>query len=157
MQRVHGVYGRFVRFCCLAVFAQLLIAVAVSQSSPNSSPDGQQTDAAAPEPPPPPVVFQNLIPSAQLAFLTSFDGHPAKELMKDKRFKDLMKNEIPRTEYHYGSDMSLNDALKYVLDGSPQPVALSDGHYLMISGQQGPYLSGRGFIWIDLQQGIFRQ
>jgi hypothetical protein len=163
MQRVHGVCGRFVRFCCLAVFAQLLLAAAVSQSSPNSSPDsspnsspgGQQTDAAAPEPPPPPVVFQNLIPSAQLAFLTSFDGHPAKELMKDKRFKDLLKNEIPRTEYHYGSDMSLNDALKDVLDGSPQPVALWDGHYLMISGQQGPYLSGRGFIWIDLQQGIF--
>jgi hypothetical protein len=66
-----------------------------------------------------------------------------------------MKDEIPRTEYHYGSDMSLDDAIKEVIDGSPLPVAIRDGRYLLAAGQEGPYLSGKGFIWIDLQAGIF--
>ena len=115
----------------------------------------QQPDAQ-PEPPlSPPATLQNPIPSAQLTFLTSFDGHPTKELMKDKRFKELMKTATPRTEYHYGSDMSLDDAVKEVLDGSPQPVEIHDGRYLLAAGAQGPYLSGRGLIWIDLQEGTF--
>jgi len=29
-----------------------------------------------------------------------------------------------------------------------------DGRYLMLSGRSGPYLAGRGFVWIDLQDGI---
>jgi uncharacterized protein YecT (DUF1311 family) len=151
MQFIPGTCGRLFRFCCLAVFVQLTIVAAVSQESP----DGQQADAAAPEPPPPPAAFQNPIPGVQLAFLTGFDGHPVKDLMKDKRFKELMKDEIPRTEYHYGRDMGLNDALEYAMDGSPLPVEVRDGRFLMAAGQQGPYLSGRGFIWIDLQAGIF--
>ncbi|HUA90972.1 MAG TPA: lysozyme inhibitor LprI family protein [Terracidiphilus sp.] len=121
-----------------------------AQASPAS-----QTDAAPAQDQPVPIIIQNPIPAAQLAFLTSFDGHPAKELLKDKRFKDLLKNEIPHTEYHYGSDMPLDGALKEVLDGSPRPVEIRDGRYLLASGAQGPYLSGRGFVWIDLQQGIF--
>jgi uncharacterized protein YecT (DUF1311 family) len=151
MQFIAGNCGRLLRFCCLAAFVQLTIVTAVSQASP----DGRQANAAAPEPPPPPAAFQKPIPGVQLAFLTGFDGHPANELMKDKRFKELMKNEIPRTEYHYGRDMSLNDALGYAMNGSPLPVEVRDGRFLMAAGQQGRYLSGRGFIWIDLEAGIF--
>lgn len=114
----------------------------------------QQPDAQ-PEPAAAPVSFQNPIPSTQLSFLTGFDGHPAKELMKDKRFKELLKSEIPHTEYHYGSDMSLEDALREVIDGSPLPIEIRDGRYLLAAGAQGPYLGGRGFLWIDLQQGVF--
>jgi hypothetical protein len=114
----------------------------------------QQPDAQ-PAPPPPPANFQNPIPSAELSYFTAFDGHPTKELMKDKHFKDLLKSEIPRTEYHYGRDMPLDDALKSALDGSPQPVAIRNGRYLLAAGAEGQYLSGRGFIWIDLEQGIF--
>ena len=63
----------------------------------SQSPSQPQTGASEPSapvadtepPPPPPANFQNPIPSAQLAFLTGFDGRPAKELMKDKRFKEL--------------------------------------------------------------------
>jgi hypothetical protein len=142
----------------------LLFAMVVFAAAPFSRPSyaaGQQPDAPTQtespdaEAPPPPATFQNPVPSAQLSFLTGFDGHPAKELMKDKRFKDLLKSEIPRTEYHYGSDMSLGDALKEALDGSPQPVEIRDGRYLTAAGAQGPYLSGRGLLWIDMQQGIF--
>lgn len=114
----------------------------------------QQPDAQ-PEPLPPPVSFQNPIPSAELSYFTAFGGRPTRELMKDKRFKDLLKGEIPHTEYHYGSDMPLDEALKNALDGSPQPIAIRGGRYLLAAGAEGPYLSGRGFIWIDLEQGIF--
>ena len=31
---------------------------------------------------------------------------------------------------------------------------IRDARYLMVSGLKGPYLAGRGFIWIDLQDGI---
>jgi hypothetical protein len=26
--------------------------------------------------------------------------------------------------------------------------------YLVVSGRSGPYLAGRGFVWIDLQDGL---
>lgn len=151
MNLVHCVAGRFLRLCCLVVLVQFGVATALAQSSPN----GQQTDAAAPEPPPPPAVFQNLIPADQLSFLLSYAGRPAKELMKDKRFKDIEKKGIPRTEYHYGTDMGLDSAVHNVMDGSPIPVAIRDGRYLTASGAEGPYLRGRGFIWIDLKDGVF--
>jgi hypothetical protein len=158
MQHPHGVFGRLLRFgclavrvCCLAIFVQLAIVAAVSQSSP----DPQQPDTAVPEPPPPPADFQSPIPANQLAFLNGMAGQPTKELMKDKQFRALLKGVIPRTEYHYGSDMGLDTAIKEVLEGSPLPVDIRDGRYLMAAGQEGPYLVGRGFIWIDLQAGIF--
>lgn len=115
-------------------------------------PDALQPDAVAPSTP---LTFENPIARDQLAYLKDFEGHPAKELLKDKRFKGLMKNEIPRTEYHYGRDMPLEDAMWQALDGSKEPVVVRDGRYLLASGAQGPYLRGRGFVWVDMEQGIF--
>jgi uncharacterized protein YecT (DUF1311 family) len=115
-----------------------------------------QTSSTAPTPPlaPQPAQFQNPIAAGQLAFLNGYAGRTTKELMKDKQFRALMKLTIPRTEYHYGSDMPLTDALEDVLSGSPLPVNVRDGRYVTVMGMQGPYLRGRGFLWFDLQQGI---
>ncbi len=74
--------------------------------------------------------------------------------MKAKRFDKLLKRVIPRTEHHYGRDMPLWEASDNVLGGSKLPVAVREGRYVMISGKQGPYLNGMGFIWFDLQAGI---
>jgi uncharacterized protein YecT (DUF1311 family) len=65
-----------------------------------------------------------------------------------------MKEAIPRTEYHYGRDMSLNEAVENALVGSRLPVEAREGRYVTVSGKQGPYLRGRGFLWFDLQAGI---
>ncbi len=65
-----------------------------------------------------------------------------------------MKQAISSTEYHYGRDISLSDAVQTVLDGSMQPVQVRDGRFVTVSGSNGPYLGGRGFLWFDLQTGV---
>lgn len=112
------------------------------------------SDAQTAPAPPQPVEFQNRIPSTQLAFLGGYAGHTTKELRKDKQFRALLKLTIPRTEYHYGRDMSLSDAVDVVLDGSPLPVNVREGRFVTVTGLQGPYLRGRGFLWFDLQEGV---
>lgn len=128
---------------------------------------GEQGPAAQPAPPatenapadvpssapPPPAVFQPAIPADQLSFLNDYLGQPPKALLKDKRWKALMKAEIPKTTYHYGRDMSIGDALDMVMDGSKIPVSIRDARYVIVSGSNGPYLRGRGFLWFDLQAG----
>jgi uncharacterized protein YecT (DUF1311 family) len=99
-------------------------------------------------------IFQRPIPSDQLAFLKQFDGAPSNDLVQDKQFRKLMRSLLPSCIFHYGRDMALSDALDMVLKGSTVPVRIRDDRYLMVSGRSGPYLGGRGFIWIDLQDGI---
>lgn len=65
-----------------------------------------------------------------------------------------MHSVIPDCMFHYGRDMPLPDALDKVFAGSPLPVQIRDGRYVMVSGRSGPYLAGRGFVWIDMQDGI---
>jgi uncharacterized protein YecT (DUF1311 family) len=115
-------------------------------------PDDAQTPSAPAAPQY--VQFQNLIPPGQLAFLNGYAGRPAKDLLKDKQFKALLKLTIPHTEYHYGRDMPLNDAMDMALSGSPLPVGIRDGRFARVMGKQGPYLHGRGFLWFDLQEGV---
>ena len=109
-----------------------------------------QTAPAAPQP----VQFHNLIPAGQLAFLNNYAGRTTKELTKDRQFRGLMKQVVPRTTYHYGHDLALADAIDMALSGSPLPVNIRDGRYVTVSGLQGPYLRGRGFMWFDLQDGV---
>jgi|SRR5579863_951874 len=101
-----------------------------------------------------PPILENPIPPGDLAFLTGYAGRTTKELMKDKQFRALKKAMIPRTEYHYGRDMPLMDALEDALDGSPLPVNVRDGRYVTVMGMQGPYLHGRGFLWFDLRDRV---
>jgi uncharacterized protein YecT (DUF1311 family) len=106
------------------------------------------------EPPAPPVVFQKPIPRDQLAFLSGFAGEPSGKLYHDKQFRKLMKSFVPDCMFHYGRDMPLPQALDTVLDGSPAPVQVRDGRYVLLFGRRGPYLNGLGFLWIDMQEGI---
>ena len=133
---------RFAAFPLMTLMAVFLLSFV---------PSGAQTVPASPAQQY--VEFQNPIPPAQLAFLSGYAGHTTKELKKDKQFRALLKLTIPRTEYHYGQDMSLSEAVDEVLDGSPLPVNVRDGRFVTVTGLQGPYLRGRGFLWFDLQQG----
>ncbi len=100
------------------------------------------------------AIFEKTIPPDQLAFLNQFAGAPASDLVRAKQFRKLMHSVIPDCTFHYGWDMSLSEALDKVLQGSTLPVRIRDGRYLLLSGHSGPYLAGRGFVWIDLQDGI---
>ena len=142
MANVQASCRRFAAFPLMALTIVFLASVVPGGAQTAPTPPAQQS-----------VEFQNPISSAQLAFLTGYAGHTTKELRKDKQFRALLKLTIPRTEYHYGRDMSLSDAVDEVLDGSPLPVNVRDGRFVTVTGLQGPYLRGRGFLWFDLQQG----
>jgi uncharacterized protein YecT (DUF1311 family) len=108
----------------------------------------------APEPPPPPVVFENRIPPGELAFLNDYANQPSKEVFKDKRFHKVMKLVTPNTTYHYGRDLALSEAIGLVLEGTSLPVDVRDGRYVTVGTRGGSYLSGKGFVWFDMQEGI---
>jgi uncharacterized protein YecT (DUF1311 family) len=122
--------------------------------TPAPAPAADSQPALPPPGPPPAANFQNLIPPDQLAFLNDYANQPVKYLLKDKRFHNLRKQAISSTEYHYGRDMSLSDAMDTVLDGSMQPVLVRDGRFVTVAGSNGPYLGGRGFLWFDMQTGV---
>ena len=130
------------------------------QSGPPPQPTEPQLQNTQPQAPQPPAsnydkaIFLKPIPADQLAFLNQFAGAPSKDLFRDKQFHKLMKSFVPDCMFHYGRDMPLSDALEMVIKDSPQPVEIRDGRYLMLSGRNGPYLAGRGFLWIDMQDGI---
>jgi uncharacterized protein YecT (DUF1311 family) len=129
--------------------ALLTAGAHAQQSTPPAQPP-----ASAQAAPAPPVAFENAIPPEKLAFLNDYAGKPASELRKDKRFRQLMKLAVPRTVYHYGHDLPLDEAIDTVLDGPPMPTDIRDGRYVMVSSHGGPYLRGKGFVWFDMQTGI---
>jgi hypothetical protein len=137
----------------LAVFAQFLLAALVLSPRATSQQAGAPP-ADQPEPPPPPAVFQSRIPAGQIAFLNDYDGKTPKEIMRDKRFRNLLKLATPRTTYHYGSDMSLSEASENLLDTEPLPIEVRGGRYVMIGSHGGSYLAGRTFIWFDMKDGL---
>ena len=122
------------------------------------SPEAQPAEPEAPVPNPASSydasIFQKPIPADQFTFLSRFAGAPSKNLIRDKQYRKLIKGVIPDCIFHYGWDMTLSDALEKVLQGSNQPVQIRDGRFLTLSGSNGPYLSGRGFVWIDMRDGI---
>jgi len=101
-----------------------------------------------------PAIFHEPIPRDQLSFLNQFAGATTKDVFRDKQFRKLIHSVTPDCVFHYGWDMSLYDAVQTVEKNSPLPVQIRDGRYLTVSGRSGPYLAGRGLIWIDLQDGI---
>ena len=139
-------------FACLLLLSTHGIAqapierrAAAQESIPTPPPSASNYDES---------IFLKPIPKDQLAFLSQFSGAPATNLLQDKQFRKLMKSFIPDCIFHYGSDMSLSDALDMVFKNSRIPVLVRDGRYVVISGQSGPYLAGRGFLWLDMQDGI---
>jgi len=101
----------------------------------------------------PPATFQNLVPPNQMAFVQPYDGKQAKHLLGDGRYKALMAQVIPNTAVHYGLDMKLAEAVDKVMHGSKEPVTILNGRYASLGGGTGPYLHGRGLVWMDLQTG----
>lgn len=123
------------------------------QAAPSQEPSAQEPPAPASHYDK--AIFQDPIPGDQLAFLNQFAGKASKDLIRDKEFRKLLlRSVIPNCTFHYGHDMPLSDAIDEVIKGSPQPVQIRDGRYLTVSGLKGPYLAGRGVIWLDLQDGI---
>jgi hypothetical protein len=125
-----------------------------SQTQETSTQEQQPQEQPAPASGYDKAIFQKPIPADQLTFLNRFEGQTANDLIRDKQFRKLMHNVIPNCMFHYGHDMPLTEAIETVLKGSSLPVHIRDGRYLILSGNMGPYLVGRGFIWIDLQDGI---
>jgi uncharacterized protein YecT (DUF1311 family) len=121
---------------------------------------GSKPQAAQPEAPQPSeskydaAIFQRPVPSDQLAFLNQFAGAPTKDIVRDKQFHKLMHSAIPDCMFHYGKDMPPSDAFDMVFKDSNEPVLIREGRYVMVSGRSGPYLGGRGFVWIDMQEGV---
>ena len=136
-------------------------SASAQETSPPPNPSAQQPQEPPTQEPPAPAqttyksIFQNPIPTDQLAFLKQFAGAPSNSLIRDKEFRKLLtRSVIPNCMFHYGHDMALAEAMDAVIKGSPQPVKIREGRYLTVSGAKGPYLAGRGFIWIDLLEGI---
>jgi uncharacterized protein YecT (DUF1311 family) len=99
-------------------------------------------------------IFQKPIPAGQLTFLNHFSGAASGDLIRDKQYHKLMHEIIPDVMFHYGWDIMLSDALEKVLASSTIPVQIRDNRYFLVSGRSGPYLAGRGLMWIDMQDGI---
>lgn len=131
----------------LALVALVPICIAQPQ-------EPQPTEPQAPAANYDKAIFQNPIPPDQLTFLNHFAGSKSKDLFRDKQYRKLMHRVLPDCIFHYGWDMSPYDAYERVLNGSKSPVQIRDARYVMVSGQNGPYLQGRGFMWFDMQEGI---
>jgi uncharacterized protein YecT (DUF1311 family) len=118
------------------------------------APEGQSQEPQAPVSKYDKAIFLNLIPSDQVAFLNGLAGKKSRDVMRDKQYRKLMHSVIPDCVFHYGWDMSITDALERVIGDSNLPVQIRDGRYMTVSGRSGPYLKGRGFVWIDMQEGM---
>ena len=101
-----------------------------------------------------PAIFDKPLDPALFTNLRSFDGAPTAELFRDKQFRRLMKEFVPGCMFHYGRDMPLSDALDMALSNSRTPVRVVDNRYVLLSGNGGPYLSGRALLWVDTQAGL---
>jgi hypothetical protein len=99
------------------------------------------------------AIFQKSITSNQLEFLHDYAGRPAYEVVRERRLHELVNMVVPYTPFHFGLDMPLPNAIEAILSGSPTPVEIREGRYLMVSAQEGRG-AARGFIWLDMQEGI---
>lgn len=117
-------------------------------------PAALQTDAQNDATPYSQDIFQKPLSPSQLLFLKQYAGRTTGDLLHDKAAKKTLWSFIPNCEFHYGRDMGLNDAFDIVTDHSRDVVELIEDRYLIFSGESGPYLSGKGAMWVDLQKGI---
>ena len=101
-----------------------------------------------------PALFQRRIPKEEMAFLSQYTGRTSNELYRDKQFRRLMHEFVPDCTFHFGVDTPLTSALDQVIEGSSEPVVVREGRYVLVSGHMGTHHSGRGFLWIDMQEGI---
>lgn len=149
----------FIVVIVFLLMSQSLLPYAGAQQSPEPEVKPATTPTQSAEPGAPnsaydKSIFHNFIPADQLAFLNHFSGTPSGEVVRDKQYRKLMHNVIPDWMFHYGWDIRLPGALDKVIDSSDLPVRIRNGRYVVVSGRNGPYLKGRGLMWIDMQDGI---
>ena len=121
------------------------------QSQP---PEPQSQESQAPASNYDRAIFRTPIPSDQLAFLNHFAGAKSGDLFRDKQFRKLMHSILPDCMFHYGWDVPPAEAFNRVMSSSKTPVEIREGRYLTLFANHGPYLGGRGFIWLDMKDGI---
>jgi len=136
--------------------AQTATHEATQEQGPAATPAPDSQPALPPPGPPPTANFRKPIPADQLAFLKDYDGKMPKEVMKEKRFKQLEKQIMPGARYFYYYDKPLTEARDEVMDNDPVPITVRDGRYVMIASAGGgdQHMLGRGFLWFDMQSGI---
>jgi hypothetical protein len=139
---------------CSKVLGLLLAITTVASVSSLAGQSAPAQPGAAPSAAYDKSIFQKPIPPDQLAFIAQFAGKPSGEIMKDKQFRKLLKSVMPDCMFHYGNDKPLNDAMDLVMEGSKIPVVVRDNRFALVAGVMGPILSGKGFLWFDLQEGI---
>jgi hypothetical protein len=100
------------------------------------------------------ALFQKAIPTDQLGFLNDYAGRPANDILHEQKLRELVAAVVPYAPFHLGLDMPLPHALESMLQASQVPVEIRDGRYVMVTGIRGQGGRGRGFIWVDTQQGI---
>jgi len=133
----------------------LVQAAPIERRVPDVPKQEVQAEPLPPGPPYDPGMFQkNRFPSAQLAFLNQYAGAVSNEVWRDKQFQRVLKSTVPNVMFHYGRDKTAMAALDEVISGSATPVTVREGRYVTVAGQMGTYLAGRGFVWVDLQDGI---
>jgi len=99
------------------------------------------------------AVFREPIASDQLGVLSDYVGRPTREALRQSKVREVMDTMVPYAPFHFGLDMPLPAAIEAVLVRSSVPIGIRDGRYMMLATNTGSGLS-RGFLWIDLQQGI---
>jgi uncharacterized protein YecT (DUF1311 family) len=127
------------------------------QAAPAAPPDSAQGPNA---PQLAPAIFQGTIPADQIAFLKDYNGKMPKQILKDKRFRDMEKEITPPARFFYHFDRALSEARDEALDDKPFPISVRNDRYVMVSSAGGgdPQAYGRGygrgFLWFDMQMGI---
>jgi uncharacterized protein YecT (DUF1311 family) len=138
----------------ILAFAALFLAVGGILGSNAAGYEFGGAPGSSPEPRSDEAIFQKPIASDQLTFLNNFAGQASNDVVREGKCRKLIHAVVPDTPLHYGTDMPLSDAIENVLSGPPLPVGIRDGRYVMVSSRGGPDVRGRGFMWIDMQDGI---
>jgi uncharacterized protein YecT (DUF1311 family) len=100
-------------------------------------------------------LFVNPIASDQLTFLNGFARRSSDKVLRDGKYRKLIHTVVPAFPIHFRvDDESLAGTLETVLQSVPLPVEIRDGRYAMIASRGTPTLRGKGFMWVDMQEGI---
>jgi hypothetical protein len=144
------------RFVGVLLFCLSMAAAGSVYAQDGASPAANPADNLQFRPVFDPSLFQSPLAPADLAFLKQFEHARTHDLYHDKQFKAVKKTILPKWEFHYGHDMSVTDAMDAALGDSKDPVIIRDGRYVLLSGTSDlfPGLQGRGFFWIDIQEGL---
>jgi uncharacterized protein YecT (DUF1311 family) len=100
------------------------------------------------------AIFQPTMTSDQIAFLKRIGHVQTAVVAENSDFHKLLKSVVPNCMFHYGRDMPLMDALDTILEASTDRAEIRDSRYLILTGDRGPYLQGKAFLWFDMQSGI---